>query len=442
MMRRFARLALVLVTLAGCRASEPDSIGAIEPLLAFVEIPAVGDREQRAAQLTRSAPWGRPDDVAANVVFAHELGPGAWSVIRTLPTLRDRLGSRDCLLIAPPDLAIDPATVTGVLKGRDPALPWFLGRSVRDSAPTPIHHYAEASFAYPDSACGIVLSRALVEALAERWATAPPARDMTIDAPYELAQWIRDGGGPVLTDVPELCGRAQPAGSPSPVAATDVVFAVRTYSGFHRTRVPIVQATWGARLPRLVFYSDIEDRTIPTVATGVPNVTRGHCEKLRAVLRLLRRDHADARWAVVADDDTLFDVPALLARLGDYDPTGAQPIVVGRRYGVAYNRASGGYDFATLGAGMAISQAALARLVDRACPCPRPDAPDDMWLGGCLREVGIDIVNDEGFHQEQPSAYPAAILAHARALSFHRFEPGEPLAIYRTFLDPARSDRR
>ena len=72
--------------------------------------------------------------------------------------------------------------------------------------------------------------------------------------------------------------------------------------------MPVVQRTWADQTGgSITFYSELADASIPTVATGVANVVRGHCGKLMAILDdFLRRPELRQRqWLVVADDDTL-----------------------------------------------------------------------------------------------------------------------------------------
>ena len=39
--------------------------------------------------------------------------------------------------------------------------------------------------------------------------------------------------------------------------------------------VPIVKSTWGQYADNIVYVSDVEDSSIPTIASGVPNTERG-----------------------------------------------------------------------------------------------------------------------------------------------------------------------
>lgn len=439
-MIRLVGAVVVAATLGiGCVPSRPSVVTDVPGVLAVVEVEAYGDRPARAAAARRRAPWGASDRPSGNVIFLHELrrtGPGAWTIARALPEMVSHFDTDTAwLLVAPADAPIDVRVLADVTRGRDGSEPAFIGRALRDVAPTPIHHYAEPGLAYPDPTCGFLLSRALAERLATRWSREPPAREMSIDASYELARWIADDG-PRLVDVPGLCGGSSSAEGDSrpPLDPASVVFAVRTHAGNHRTRLPIISRTWGPSAKRLVYYSDVEDPTIPTVATGVPNVERGHCEKLRAVLRMLDRDHGDVAWAVLTDDDTLVDVPGMLARLARIDPAGEETVFVGRRYGVRHRVATGGYDFLTLGAGVAVTRAGIRRVVRSDCRCSAPDAPDDMWLGACLARLGIEVVHDEAFHQQQPAAYPAMSLRRTRPLTFHRFEPADPVTVFDRYL--------
>ena len=52
------------------------------------------------------------------------------------------------------------------------------------------------------------------------------------------------------------------------------------------------------------------------------------------------------------------------------------------------------------GGGMVLSRTALQLIAgSNSCGCPRPDTPDDMWLGACAESLRISIVHFHGFHQ-------------------------------------------
>jgi hypothetical protein len=48
---------------------------------------------------------------------------------------------------------------------------------------------------------------------------------------------------------------------------------------------------------------------------------------------------------------------------------------------------------------MAISRAALSRLLDGGFRCSARDSPDDMLIGMYLQGLGIPLVHNHGFHQ-------------------------------------------
>ena len=92
-----------------------------------------------------------------------------------------------------------------------------------------------------------------------------------------------------------------------------------------------------------------------------------------------------------------------------------------------------GYDYITMGGGLVINRCGLVALLE-ANDAPGIDTPDDMWVGLCLKEMGVEVVHHEGFHQEPPSAYPPEVLAQRQAVSFHRHAPDNPDEVYARFL--------
>uniref|UniRef100_A0A1I8HQ69 Secreted protein n=1 Tax=Macrostomum lignano TaxID=282301 RepID=A0A1I8HQ69_9PLAT len=65
------------------------------------------------------------------------------------------------------------------------------------------------------------------------------------------------------------------------------LFAVKTHQANFATVLSVVRDTWAKEAPNIIYYADVEDREIPTVACGVPNTERGHCDKLNRILHLL-----------------------------------------------------------------------------------------------------------------------------------------------------------
>ena len=93
------------------------------------------------------------------------------------------------------------------------------------------------------------------------------------------------------------------------------------------------------------------------------------------------------------------------------------------------------------------------------CKCPRPDTPDDMWLGACAESLGIPIVHFPGFHQvsflffssprwrlhliflfqARPDDYPPELLQTQFVVSFHKHWMLDPVQVYEKWFaeDPA-----
>jgi UDP-glucose:O-linked fucose beta-1,3-glucosyltransferase len=381
---------------------------------------------------------GNPQQSSPGVVMLGELNhrrPGAWTILPVLPTLATMLRPGiDWVFFAPRGTTPAPAEIAAVLSGHDGRRELFLGRAQCDLNPTAIHHYAPQELDYPDAACGFALTSALVTRLSTRWKARAPVARFHIDPTYEFAAFVRDAGV-CLTDEPRLAGGPDRSDADILAVAPDaVVFAVKTHAGNHATRLPVVRRTWARDAAHLIFYSDLHDPSVPTVAVDVPNAIRGHGRKLHALLRQLRDAHGDKQWYVIADDDTLISVPRLLRTLGGFSERGDEPLFVGRRYGYGHDLRGGGYDFITLGGGMAVNRSGLQALLAHDPQGPAVDAPDDMWVGRCLQQMGIALQHHEGFHQEPPSAYPACALTHSRPVSFHRHAPDNPYEVYARYL--------
>ena len=180
--------------------------------------------------------------------------------------------------------------------------------------------------------------------------------------------------------------------------------------------------------------ADIAGRAVGTTTTvdltrhwgAVVNQKRGHCAKMSAILKEFRRmcaedGHCAAVW-VIADDDTMFSVPRLLRMLGTLDV--ARPLYIGERYGWGQAGEQFGYDYITMGGGVAFTQSMLDALLDcEACVCTRPDEPDDMRLGHWVgKEFNMTVMHTPLFHQAEITQYhPSRIAAEGEVVSFHKF---------------------
>lgn len=94
-----------------------------------------------------------------------------------------------------------------------------------------------------------------------------------------------------------------------------------------------------------------------------------------------------------------FSVARLRRVLSCYDPS--VPVVLGERYGFNVHH-SQGYNYITGGGGTVFSAAVLMKLTNEgtfACRCPSDSSPDDMYLGMCLKKMGMTVTHSPLFHQ-------------------------------------------
>ncbi|GFO43278.1 beta-1,3-glucosyltransferase [Plakobranchus ocellatus] len=373
---------------------------------------------------------------------------GAWTIFPLIEHIVTVGKSQPIswVFICEDDTRVKLNALYSLLSQLDSSQSHFLGRELRDEETTIIHHFAFADnprqFAYPDFRAGFVLSWALVSELHGRLQITKQRTDFSIDPKHELAMFIWDeGNGPTLTHLKEFCSSLEssepwcvttqasrfPECGP-PVSNDDIAVAVKTCGHFHKSRVPVVKATWGHEAEIIEYFSEVKDDSIPTVDLGVPNTERGHCGKTMAIIHRVSK-HPDLiaiPWLLIADDDTIINLDQLRSLLACYRSD--QPVALGERYGYGLVR-GGGYDYITGGGGMVFSRPAIQFLAER-CRCYSDDAPDDMTLGMCLKNIGIPVTHSRFFHQARPNDYSPAFLANQIPVSFHKHWNTDPLRVY------------
>lgn len=114
------------------------------------------------------------------------------------------------------------------------------------------------------------------------------------------------------------------------------------------------------------------------------------------------------------------------------DTPHATDLYLGERYGFRLF-ARDGFNYITGGGGIVFARPLIERLAG-ACVCPSASAPDDMIVGMCLRQLGIEPVHSERFHQARPADYAADLLATSVPISFHKFWQLDPWATYERWL--------
>ncbi|ETV92965.1 hypothetical protein H310_12960, partial [Aphanomyces invadans] len=220
---------------------------------------------------------------------------------------------------------------------------------------------------------------------------------------------------------------------------------VNTFDQNH-DRAKSIKATWGKRCDKLVFMSNVEDLTIPTVRIVAPATHLHLWQKHRAVVRLLWREYGDTYdWIFKCDDDTYAIVENLRAYLASFASNSTQPLLLGHRmtlqwwemqrafewvYGpdlpaamkrlhyVAFSvtktatMSHGGLYYTPGGGGYAFNAAYLKLLVENLDePFCLPDeiVPDDWAISFCMRFLNVypidtrDANQRERFHQYSPA---------------------------------------
>ncbi|XP_050716183.1 beta-1,3-glucosyltransferase-like [Eriocheir sinensis] len=373
------------------------------------------------------------------------LGTGSWTYFPLLEWINSKHGKSKYWLVFIGSWAkVRVARLVKLLHAQKSSKLVFLGRGVHDSEETIIHHFARVDssrpFLYPDVRAGMVLSGSLIKRLAKKWtgARVKIGSEMNIDAPYEFAKFV-NSEGVNLTPDPAFCVKDEdhcailysPPSCGKAVDVSKIHYAIKSCEKYHSERLPVLHSTWLKHATNYAIYSDVEDSSYGTVSLGVPNTERGHCGKTLAIIH-----HAaqldGMQWLVIADDDTLISVEAMSEFLGCHDHT--QLVALGERYGYAAAMPHG-YDYITGGGGMVFSRPLVEALSGPGvCQCPTNDTPDDMFLGMCLRSLGVPITHSSAFHQARPMDYPPEILEEERPVSFHKFWMVDPRQVYAQWL--------
>jgi glycoprotein-N-acetylgalactosamine 3-beta-galactosyltransferase len=99
--------------------------------------------------------------------------------------------------------------------------------------------------------------------------------------------------------------RVQPT-SAADMARVRVLCWVNTFHGNHEKRLRTIQRTWGKKCDKLLFMSDVEDLSIPTVRIMAPPLHETLWQKHREIVRMLVREYTegDFDWILKCDDDT------------------------------------------------------------------------------------------------------------------------------------------
>ena len=327
----------------------------------------------------------------------------------------------------------------------------YIGRCLVDQEISIIHHFAFhdgglKNFSFPDFHAGWVLSKTLVQRIADQWDFEKKNSDFQIDVQHEIAMYLDKQFGVKMTCCSEICGVVEKDSCATwveysipdcgnTITLDDILISVKTTKQFHDSRVKIVQDTWGKFLKHILYYSNITDSSIPTIDCGIPNTVIGHCGKMEVIINDAHNkpELAEFSWLVIADDDSIIGISQLVKLLNCYNTN--VPVVLGERYGFRLNSGYG-YSYVTGGGSMVMSRGAIKAWVDHDCKCPSIDAPDDMFLGQCFSTViGVPVIHSPRFHQARPNDYSKGYLTNLQPVSFHKHWLIDPTKVYEKYFD-------
>lgn len=387
----------------------------------------------------------------------HELEPefygnGAWTVTSFVHEwLHQDEGHSDWFVVLEPWTSVDVSPLQKMLDAGifGTAEEWFLGHGLQ-LTPSSITLNLDEELVYPFAGSGFVLNRAALERLSKSLKANPLQIDFHVTWEHEFAWLVKDRLGLELTSLPEyLCARdrrtqhgpwpkrcltraldkyafersQQLQSLGRPLQDQDVIIAVKTTGKFHQERLGILRATW-ATPGSAVFLSDKEDEEFGTVDLRTEwgqdvAQTKGHCAKTHAILKHLDKYYPDRLVYVIVDDDTFLSIPRLHRMLDSYRLD--QELYLGQRYGYGYTDTGGGFDYVTMGGGVALSRKTLTKFLASGLSCPAPDHPDDMQMGDWMEALSTPTVHDDRFHQAQPRYYNQFELGQRALVSFHKF---------------------
>ena len=304
--------------------------------------------------------------------FVHELPHtqqmgGAWNLKLVLPKIFNSAGVHDWLLCIDPVTDVDFVALRKLLSAFDPAEVHLLGRGLtmkQFTIRTLSHDFADLQFAYLPS--GVAFSKAAMQKVALKQTT---KADFMVYHDYEFGHFLRKELGLVLHSLPHFCVAGEKgggargasgaehkcvttaikqsvaekaAGVVSDLKPSEVLIGVKTCAIFHESRLSVIKETWGEAAETagvgLVYLSDAADTSPVTTVDltrewgEVVNQKKGHCAKCHAILKHFHKHHRKEgrKWFVIADDDTIFSIQALMHVLATLDPE--EEVYLGERY--------------------------------------------------------------------------------------------------------------
>ncbi|KAL4171557.1 hypothetical protein KRP22_009649 [Phytophthora ramorum] len=245
------------------------------------------------------------------------------------------------------------------------------------------------------------------------------------------------------TNVPAMSLVSVAPLSRAEAARTRVLCWVNTYHANHKARLRSIKKTWGRKCDKLLFMSDEEDPSVPTVQIVAPPLHETLWQKHREIVRLLAREYSEEQfdWVFKCDDDTFLLMENLKTYLNSPEiraiPTD-EPTLLGHRMTLQWwemqrlfepfedhnpdhvaavlkvkqdTQKDGGLLYTPGGGGYAMNWAYLKKLesiFDQPYCLPNELVPDDWAISFCMHHLGVtpldtrDSEKRERFHQYDP----------------------------------------
>jgi hypothetical protein len=146
----------------------------------------------------------------------------------------------------------------------------------------------------------------------------------------------------------------------------ETLVAVKTFSGHHQSRLPVIRETWASTPDHLILVSNKVDPEFGTIVLpgAEQNTPFGHCSKTQSILRYFNNlsKKQNWKWLVIVDDDTVLSVAKLVDLLQCYSGYDEPLVAIGKRWGFRAANRRGGHDYQAGGAGMVFSDQLVEKM--------------------------------------------------------------------------------
>ncbi|CEF62110.1 Beta-1,3-glucosyltransferase [Strongyloides ratti] len=387
---------------------------------------------------------------------------GYWTIFPIITGIQSNpeFSNKKWYLFLEPTTNVNLVLLNEFIKNIDIDKSIYLGKSVLDSHPVIIHHYygydpsKHKPIYYPLTASGLLMNINFIKDVDEKIKlNDKELNNFNIDAKFEFAKFVKDKldidiinddrfcfdtdnndlnncitihKTPLYDKIEEECQYT--------ANSSNTFIGVKTFSGYYKSRLPIILNTWAKNLNNIGFFGDIEDKEYSTIKLDIPNVSKGHCEKTLGIIKYFvkNKKFESFNWLIIGDDDTLFNIPKLYEMLSCVNYK--YSIVVGERYGFRHREnLIDSYDYPTGGSGMFFTREA-AKIIAENCLCATHTTPDDMAIGYCIRKYDIRFFHSPALHQSSINSYSETYLRQTTPISFHKFEEVDPYYVFSKYL--------